>query len=101
MTIKEREFLISNMVENNAIDKKDIEGCRFLAGIFAKGTDYEKVIKWTKTEETKAKIWWKRLIRGGYIKGDKICVEEEFWDNDFSFFLMLNCMYGHLKRSEE
>ena len=90
MTIKEREKILKDAVQEKTIGKEDVLLHRFLFGIFEKGVDFDKVIKWTKTPKEKAEEWWNNLSNSGYfdLENKKIVLGENFFKDDIGLMLM-------------
>ena len=90
MTIKEREKILKDAVQKKIIDGEAVLLHRFLFGIFEKGVDFDKVVKWTKTPKEKAEEWWKNLSNSGYfdLENKKIVLGKNFFKNDLGLILM-------------
>lgn|SRR4030042_2846736 len=101
MRKREREKILNKMVEDNEIAKKDKPVYRFLLGLFIKGVDFDKVVKWTDTPERTAKKWWNNLEKAEYIKqgSKRLYLDKGFWKTgDLCFLLMGASAQGYTER---
>jgi len=100
MTAREREKCLKESVKKKTIGEKDVLLYRFLFGIFEKGVDFDKVIKWTKTPKKKAKEWWKNLSNNGYfdLENKKLVLDKKFFENDMGLILMAMAACNYIER---
>lgn len=103
MTIKEREKVLKEAVREKTIGEEDVLLHRFLFGIFEKGVDFDKVIKWTKTPKEKAEEWWKNLNNNGYfdLENKKIVLGKNFFKDDIGLMLMAMSARNLIERKFE